>query len=157
MEHSEAVPKCRHVKPMASIRPSPAHSVAASAPPSWRWLCPAGQPEHTPITQQQPNIAVWLAPSGLKPGRRRAQSSATQLMADKFMCCNTLAKHSPVNSEKYMSALSVVIKKCEQSETQLKNLIVSPYQTYVSLRKIPLTSQSYLICVITFGSSYICE
>lgn len=37
----------------------------------------------------------------------------TQMMANEFMHCNTLAKRSPVNSERYVAVLSVVIKTSE--------------------------------------------
>lgn len=36
----------------------------------------------------------------------------SQVMANKFMEFNTLAKNSPVNSEKYTGVLSVLIKEC---------------------------------------------
>lgn len=57
------------------MRPSPACPAAAPCPTSsWWQLCPAEKPSpalgHALITQQQPNICVSLALSGLKPGHR---------------------------------------------------------------------------------------
>jgi len=70
----------------------------AAAIPCWTaWP----SPRHTSITQQQPNIRVQWALSGPQGG---CSVALTQLMANNFIC-DTLAKHSPVKSEKYAALL----------------------------------------------------
>lgn len=81
--------------------------------PSWWWFCPTGTMTGcTVVTQQQPNISALLTPLRLKLGHREGTVQCSQVMANKFMEFNTLAKNSPVNSEKYTGVLSVLIKEC---------------------------------------------
>jgi len=66
-------------------------------------------PEHTPITQQQPNISMLSALFWLKTRAKGGCSTVlTQVMVNNCMPFDTLTKRNPGNSKKY-SAVCVYI------------------------------------------------
>ena len=95
-------------------QPSPVHS--GCPVPSWRWLCPTECPSPAPgahpsltATTQQCAISTAWAETGMWA----VLCSANSVMANNCMYCDTLAKHSRVNSEKYAAMLCVLIKEFE--------------------------------------------
>lgn len=86
--------------------------------PSWQWLCPiewlGPALGLAPIAHQHQtsvcNWHCWWAETKTRGGHSEVQ---TQVMANDFIHFNTLAKHSPGNSEKYAALFSVLIQEFE--------------------------------------------
>ena len=66
-----------------------------------------------PITQQWLSIDALLPYLGRNQEKERNSAVLTQVMANKFIYFDTLARHAPVNSKKYAAVLSVLIKEFE--------------------------------------------
>lgn len=123
--------------PTRWMRHSPAHPAAFPCPaPSWWQLCAAKwpSPHHSAATKLQCAVGTVWAEIRTWAGH---SAVLTQAMANNHMHCDTMGKHSSVNSEKYTVMLSVLIKGCDNNVHDWKKYIfLNIYNSFFQLTYI---------------------
>ena len=98
-----------------------------------------------PITQQWLSIDALLPYLGRNQEKERNSAVLTQVMANKFIYFDTLARHAPVNSKKYAAVLSVLIKEFENRFQDCKK------KSSISVCNIIFNWYKYITCKFSNG------